>query len=723
MTGRPTRTARRCGATLAGALLAPLALGAAPEDPQGLWCFEPERRAPQRAYEAALREGVSNDRLAETHAVLSARPHPAGSPGDLDVIRYLAESFRSAGLEVEEQWLDLYLATPVDAEVELVTAGARVALPLRERPVEGDPDSASPEVSIGWNAYSASGDVTAEYVYVNYGRQADFERLAELGVDLTGKIALARYGGNFRGFKAKFAEAAGAAGLIMFTDPEDSGYVRGLMYPDGGYANGSQIQRGSIKTLPYAGDPLTPGFPATPGARRLDPETVALPRIPVQPIGWDAAEPLLRAMTGPVVPEPWQGALPLNYRLESGAGVRVRLRVEQERGLVRTANVVGTIRGAVRPDEVIVVGGHHDAWTHGAGDPNAGLMIVVELARVFAERAAAGEPPDRTIMFAGWAAEEYGLIGSTEWVERHADMLRESCVAYLNLDMSAMGPHFWASAAPTLKGLVIDATRDVAQACDPGTTVYDAWLTRTGADASEPAIGNLGGGSDHVAFYCHVGVPSMTMGGRGGRGVSYHSAYDTIHWYRKVVGDDYEPGAMVARVGATAVARLANADVLPLDASRYASDMRRHLDDIEARAARVGMELPLGGVHSRVAQLLLLGREYEGVRALFETGAEAPSPERVESINGLLMSLERVWVGQGLPGRPWYRSTWVSPDANSGYAAWMLPKLRAAIEMGDDSLMHEALTTYERTLDVLVDRARELGYDPAGDAGGRGGRE
>lgn len=652
----------------------------------GLWCFHPQRRAREAAYERSLNEAVDPATLKAFHEELAAVPHPAGSPGDRRTIDYIASQLADMGLDVETQWIDVYLSEPVGAELEIVRRDgtpAREALPIKERPV--DDYSADAELSFGWNAYSASGDVTGEVVYANYATKADFERLGALGVDCAGKIVIARYGGNYRGYKAKFAEEAGAIGLIIFNDPENVGYVRGLMYPEGGWANETQIQRGSIKTLPYAGDALTPGEPAIEGTQRLDPATLALPKIPVQPVGWVAARPILEAMRGAVVPEDWQGGLPLNYRLTGGEGLRVRLKVEQKRGLVRTANVVGSIAGERFPEQSIVIGCHHDAWTHGAGDPTAGLNIVMELARTFAERAANGQRPARTIRFAAWAAEEHGIIGSTEWVEQHAAELSAGCVAYLNLDMAAMGPNFGASASPLLRTLIADATRDVEQAGTPGASVYQVWSGRNHELTPEQQIGSLGGGSDHVGFNCHLGIPCMSMGAGGSSGVSYHSAYDNLAWYWKVVGDDYEPAAMITRVAQIACARLANADVLPLDLTAFADQFVSDLDGIEQRAASLGKDLPPARtLRGALERLRIIG---ERLRPTVDLAFhEHDTAERtLRSINHDLMTASRGWArASGLPERPWYRNLLIATDPDSGYSAWALPELRWYVETWPD---------------------------------------
>ncbi|MFZ9882728.1 MAG: M28 family peptidase, partial [Phycisphaerales bacterium] len=314
-----------------------------------------------------------------------------------------------------------------------------------------DPATAHPDLDIAWNAWSGSGTAEAGVVYVNYGRKQDFERLAELGIDPRGKIALARYGGNFRGYKAKFAEAAGCVGLVIFTDPADSGATRGKTWPDGGgWANPDCVQRGSLVTLPYIGDPLTPFVEASRDAARLDLAQVALPKIPVQPIGYGAAQQIVSRMKGRAAPDDWKGGLPCAYALED-ADLRLRMEVEQVREVTRTANVIARLRGATRPDEEVIVGSHHDAWCFGAADPLAGTICTMESARNFAALARAGERSDRTLVFCAWGAEEYGIFGSVEYVERDTAALATRAVAYINLDMSAMGLKPGAGVSPTLR--------------------------------------------------------------------------------------------------------------------------------------------------------------------------------------------------------------------------------------------------------------------------------
>ncbi|GAB4549618.1 MAG: transferrin receptor-like dimerization domain-containing protein [Phycisphaerales bacterium] len=643
------------------------------------WCFTADRQDAQLASEQALTSLIDADRLRAWHDMACARPHPAGSVGDRALIRALATELTRMGLDVEVQWFEALLAHPVDASLELIASGDITQLPIKEPPVEGDACSASDELTFGFNAYSATGEVTAPYVYANYGRWQDFERLEELGVEVEGKIVIARYGGNYRGFKAQFAQEAGAVGLVMFTDPANS--ARGPVYPEGGWANEHAIQRGSILTGPYPGDPLTPGvFAGDEDAERLSIDDIELPAIPVQPVGYEAIEPVLRAMSGPDAPEDWQGGIDTAYRLTSG-GAALTLRVEQDIRPTRTANVIATLRGDVQPELEVIAGCHHDAWTHGAGDPGAGTMVLLELARVFAERARAGDVPDRTLRFCFWGAEEHGIIGSTEYVESREFELKHGCIAYINLDMAAMGPRFGASAAPSLGRVIREAAGSVASIADPSKSLLDEWA---GPDGLDPRVGTMGGGSDHVAFQCRAGVPCMALSMRGAQGVSYHSAYDTLAWYRKVVGEDYQPAVAVSKVAALILSRLANADVLPLEPWTYGDACARahiHLeDDLQALNPSACTQLHTAWHTWRQTAMAYTGAMLEAL-----DGQRDPY-----AVNAALMRADRAWIeteGKGLPGRDWYRNHFAAPDERSGYSAWVLPGLRAAIERRDPSML------------------------------------
>ncbi|MFG0315403.1 MAG: M28 family peptidase, partial [Phycisphaerales bacterium] len=471
-----------------------------------------DQREAYAALERRMLELPSAERLAEMHEQLASVPHPAGSIGDALTVDRIEALMTEFGLKVERHPIWVYISRPVDAKLEIIEP-ERIELSLKERPIERDPDTSHEDLDIGWNAYSGSGDVFGSVVYANYGRIEDFERLEQLGVSVTGKIVICRYGQIFRGLKAKHAEEAGAIGLILYTDPEDDGWGKGRAWPEGGYANETSIQRGGLKTLPQPGDPLTPKREATEDANRIDEDVPALPVIPVQPIGWGAAQQILGRMTGEVAPPDWHGGLPFPYAVEGGGELKVRLMVEQVREVVKTWNVIGTIEGTGGTDTEVFVGSHHDAWGFGASDPLSGTICMLEAARTLAE-VAKEHPPYRTMRFCAWAAEEHGIIGSTEYVESRMHFMSQWAVAYINLDMSAMGPNFGAMSSPGLRTLIAEVARDVPQAGDPSKSVFDAWVAR-GEDPNvpgQPRFSDVGGGSDHLPFW---GVGCMSVCGLG----------------------------------------------------------------------------------------------------------------------------------------------------------------------------------------------------------------
>lgn len=658
--------------------------------------FAPRDRPEELALEKRLIERVDRQNLARLHELLAREPHAAGTPGDERVVDAIEGEFKSLGLTVEKHPFWALLARPISAQLQIV-APVRLDLAVDEPPIPGDPYSTAAGSTLGWNAYSGSGEATGEVVYANYGRKEDFEKLRELGVDVQHKIVIARYGGNFRGFKAKFAEEAGAAGLIIFTDPRDSGYMQGLVKPEGGWAPPEQIQRGSLKTLPYEGDPLTPGKEATRDAERLDQADLALPKIPVQPIGYGAASEILSRMTGEPVPGGadggWQGGLPFTYRLSGGPDLRVRLHVEQQRDIVKSHNVIATIPGSEHPEEMVIIGSHHDAWVHGAMDPLAGAIVVLEAARLFADQLRQGWRPKRSIVFAAWGAEEYGIIGSTEWVESRKEALGLHGVSYLNLDGAARGLELNASASPMLKSVILDAARSVPFPSKEGhKTLLDEWRERKpdANNPNEPAFGNLGGGSDHVAFYCHVGVPSAGIMGGGQAGDTYHSLYDNVYWYKRILHDDYAAAEMITRVVAVATARMADALLPPFDATRIGGDFARHVRDLAALAIKRGATFSDAALLEAAQKLDEQAQQTQRAElAAIERGDL--SADRLERLERLCVSLGRLWIRDDWIGaRPWYRNMFAATDADSGYAPWMLPPLREAIERNDPRMLHAA---------------------------------
>jgi N-acetylated-alpha-linked acidic dipeptidase len=643
--------------------------------------------------------------LAAFHEVLASEPHVAGTPGDARTIERLRAAFAAMGegtpgWSVEVQEIFPLLARPTRARLEIVSAApAREAtheradtsdgnpsdrvhpsagpltLSITEPSLAVDPSTAHPDLDIAWNAWSGSGLVEAGVVYVNYGRREDFERLTALGIDPRGKIALARYGGNYRGFKAKFAEAAGCVGLVMFTDPADSGFVKGKTWPDGGgWASAASVQRGSILTLPYVGDPLTPHREATRDAERLPTESVALPTIPVQPIGYGAAQEIISRMSGAESPKEWRGGLPCEYRLDD-ANLTLRLEVEQVRAVTPTANVIARLEGAVRPEESVIIGSHHDAWCAGAADPLAGTICMMESARTFAKLAREGKRPDRTLIFAAWGAEEYGIIGSTEFVERDAARLSRGVVAYINLDMSAMGLRPGAAVSPTLRPLVARALASAPDASGSATAL-DVWSKN---DAGAFQFGDLGGGSDHVAFWCHAGVPSIALFASGSEGAVYHSNYDTLAWYRANVGDDYRSAQLVSGITNALVATLADVREPHISVTALVDDgvvqVTRLQELARARAALLGEALPI--TETLLDTILKTFGSMRRFAARADARvANAPRPGDA----ALLWSLRSAWMTpDGLEDRPWFRNLLAATDRDSGYATATWPLLREAI--------------------------------------------
>ncbi|NND08472.1 MAG: M28 family peptidase [Saprospiraceae bacterium] len=617
-----------------------------------------------------------SDRFKKHLKELTKVPHRAGTPENKAVADYIQKVMADAGMQSVQHPYDIYLPTgPGDIAVELVMP-IRMPLNNQEYLLSEDPYSQQ-DVGPGWNSYSGSGDVTAEVVYANYGTKEDFEKLAELGIDVKGKIVIARYGGNFRGYKAKFAEAAGAAGLIMYTDPEDSGYMKGLSYPEGTYFSESTIQRGSVLTLDYSGDPLTPFEPALPldGAvqvDRLDPKDVAFHTIPVTPLPYGSAKEILNRMTGTVVPQAWQGGLPHTYRITGGADLKVRLMVQQEKAFTRVQNVVGTFVGSEHPDDWIIMGAHFDAWVHGASDPNSGTAMLLCLAEAIGEMIRQGHTPKRTIKIAHWDAEEHGIIASTEWVEQFSEELSNNTIAYFNADGACSGLRFGGSSAPSLKGLLIEATKAVPY-IDQDSTVYEHWLSQLKDQSKGPKIGNLGGGSDHLGFYAHLGIPSLGAG--MGSPTLYHSAYDNFHWYKTFADPKFQSGPTVAKVFGIMALRLSNADIIPLDVHRIGTDLKVHILNAKEKIQTYAPEYEITSLITAVDSLAVATDHYNAlVNEKLKMGKL--KSRRIKKLNSYLIQLDRAFIDEeGMAYGKWFRSLYASSDPYSGYASWMLPGL------------------------------------------------
>lgn len=685
--------------------------------------FVPGRQDAQRKLEADFKTKQSSAAFKNHLEHLSSIPHITATPENEKVRDYIAETMRNAGWQVDIYPHDVLLPKgPGDIAVELVTP-TRQPLNIREFLFPQDKYASDPRLTPGYNAWSGSGDVTREVVYANYGRKEDFEQLAAMGVSVKDKIVLARYGGNFRGYKAQFAQAAGAAGVIIFTDPGDSGYMRGLTFPEGPYYSESIIQRGSLLTVPYTGDPLTPGEAALPLDAKNTPKRMAmadvqLHRIPVTPLPYGSAVEILKRMAGAKpVPAGWQGGLPFTYRLEGGPALTVRLMVKQEKAIQRIYQVVGTLTGVDFPDEWIIAGCHYDAWSYGATDPNSGTAMLLSLTESLGKLAKTGQKPRRTIKVCHWDAEEPGVIGSAEWSEQFRDELSQKAVAYMNYDAAVSGRTFGASASPSMKKLIIEATQAV-QYPDSNKTVYQLWLgnkaagnpTRvTGSSApavaeGEPTIGNLGGGSDHIAPYMHVGIPSLSAGMEGP--TLYHSQYDDLFFYDKFADPTYKMGPMMEQIVGTMTLRLANADLVPYDVKRYPTDLAVHL---KAAERAIQAYAPTYSIKPLLDAVADLSRSADACEAAQQQYLKAGRTDKLIELNRELRLLERAFIDpKGNAFGSWYRSLYASSDPNSGYASWMLPGLLYEASLKSTANLPDLESRYKKAIITLSEKLQTL---------------
>jgi N-acetylated-alpha-linked acidic dipeptidase len=644
---------------------------------------------------------------------LTIDPHIAGTKEDYATAIYVRDQMRSYGLAAELKEYQVWLPYPkTPAIVELITS-RRQRLPVHETVVTKDPSSSHPKITPLFNGYSASGDVTAPLVYANYGLPGDYEELKKLGVDIKGKIVLVRYGNSFRGVKAKVAEDQGAIGCIIYSDPADDGYMQGDVYPKGPWRSGESGQRGSVQYLfDYPGDPLTPGRPAIEGVPRLKPEEATnLTRIPVQPIAYDVARTLLSPLKGPVRPRGFQGGLPFPYHVGGTADVKVRLKTDMDYKLRAIWNVVARIDGAQEKDRWVILGNHRDAWVFGAVDPNSGSSAMLEIARGFGQLVKQGWKPRRSIIFCSWDAEEYGLIGSTEWVEELADELREKVVAYLNLDSAVSGPNFGASSVPSLWKLIRGVTKDVK---DPksGKSVYQQWQDharegRSDTDPDPPAealIGALGSGSDYTPFLQHLGIPSTDMGFGGDYGV-YHSAYDSFYWMENFGDPGFFYHVTAAQLLGTMAIRVADVEVLPFDYTDYANQLREFFTDANRIAKRRNLE---GSFDEKAMNLALEEFSKEAARVESkrqEAIREKPNATELRRLNDVLIRVERQFTdARGLRNRTWYKHQIYAPGFYTGYAAQPLADFRQALDDRNTTSARESLV---RIVDAIK-RATEV---------------
>jgi N-acetylated-alpha-linked acidic dipeptidase len=654
--------------------------------------------------EKKLRSFPDPTRAREYMKRMAAEPHHAGSPGSKAVADYALGLLREWGFEATIEEFEALLPYPAETRLEL-TAPVKVRLKLKEPVLPADPDSGDRGQLPLYNAYSGSGDVTAPLVYVNYGVPADYQRLAKLGVDVKGKIVIARYGGSWRGTKPKVAAEHGAVGCLIYSDPKDDGYYQGDTFPRGPFRPSNSAQRGSVMDMPvYVGDPLSPGWASVKGGRKLKrEEAVTIMKIPVLPISWSDALPLLENLGGPIAPPEWRGALSITYHIGAGPA-EVHLKTESDWTSKPVYNVIARMPGAVLPDEWVIYGNHHDAWVNGAADPISGAIALLETARAFSQLKATGWQPRRTLLFALWDAEEFGLIGSTEWVEQHRDELQRKAMVYLNTDMN-VGGRLGAGGSQMLEQFFTGVIRDIE---DPakGKSLLALAAEAPGEDgvttAGQPfALGPLGAGSDYVAFVHHAGIPSLNLGfSRPGGSGTYHSIYDSYAWFATQMDKDFQYSRLLAQVMATSILRLSEAPLIPHDFRAVARVVRQWTGEIKTQYAK----LDLSELSKAAEGLEAAAKRYQ------EAAARKPSdPARFAAANRILLGAERALTRQaGLPGRPWFRNQLYAPGLYTGYSARTLPGVREAADLGkmDEAQQQSAvLAETVREFAALVDRA------------------
>jgi N-acetylated-alpha-linked acidic dipeptidase len=700
--------------------------------------FTPASAAHETTLEEKFKSIPTPTEERRQHRIFTAEPHIAGSKRNNELADYIRDEWKKQGLEdVIIRQYDVYGSNPKSASLEMI-APVHYQAVLRETPLPGDDDSKNPAISGAWAGMSISGEVTAPVVYAHSGNPEDYELLRKNGISVKGKIVLARYSNpySYRGFKALTAQREGAAALLIYSDPQEDGFKKGKVDPDGPWGPEYHIQRGAITyDFMVPGDPQTPGWASVPGAKRIPIEdAVSAPKIMAMPLSWHDAKPLLENMDGPLAPPDWQGGLPFPYHM-GGGRVQAHLKIEMQNGTQPYYVVEGRIRGAELPDEWVVMGNHRDAWVFGGVDPSSGTASMMELTRALGELKKQGRRPRRTLIFCSWDGEEVGLTGSTEWGEQFADELRAKAVAYLNVDEATSGPNFHGQAVASLAPMLVEATRTLK---DPsGASLYDAWKTSTakekaegkqsgqmndsGVSDSSLADTRIGSGSDHTVFLNFVGMPVIGLQFDGDYGV-YHSAYDDFYWMNHFGDPGYRYHTLMTQLWGVTALRLANADLLPFDFASYAKNIREFVNDLanenkplintvilsEAAAPRSGEAaqskdpVPADTIHGLAvsshpgspANALDLTAVRTAIDAFEAAGktlneslakklAAGPVDAKLAlTLNHGMMQVERNWLNpDGIPGRPWFKH--ILYGARFTYAHLELPGLTEAVEAQD----------------------------------------
>ncbi|RKY84856.1 hypothetical protein DRQ09_08010 [candidate division KSB1 bacterium] len=677
---------------------------------QKIFGFYPENSKKEISLEKRFKLIPSSKEIKKNLRILSEEAHMAGTPADYANAKFVKEKMIEYGIETKLDEYVVYLPYPEEIKLKMVEPEEK-EFNLREQGWLWDKDSYDRNAVVPFNAYSASGNITSQLVYVNYGLPEDYRVLSDIGISVKGKIAIIRYGKCYRGVKVYLAEKNGASGVILYSDPADDGYMVGDIYPRGPMRPPSGVQRGSIKYMfYYPGDPLTPGWASIENQNRLNPEdAVDLPHIPCIPISYGNAKDLLKCISGPEVPQKWQGGLPFRYHIGPGPA-KVNMNVKMEYRNRKIWNTIGRIEGTKRKDELVILGNHRDAWTFGAADPNSGTVVMLEIAKTLGKLLKKGFKPSRTIILATWDGEEFGIIGSTEWVENNIKRLKEKAILYLNVDTGVTGRNFGASATPSLRNFIRDVTKSVI---DPATgqTVYEAWrknqkideLNKKKKEKIDTRIGILGSGSDFAAFFNFAGISSLGWSFGGKSGV-YHSQFDNFY-YMSEFGDPgfvYHP--VIVKLTGIAILRFANCDILPLDYYTYAREVEKYVDDLGKYSSN---KIDLSTVKEKVINWKNLCKELND-KIKVELKENSLSSADVDLLNEKLMKIERNFLNEdGLPGRSWYKHTIFAPGFHSGYSAITIPGVREAISNGKIDEAKKQLRVLSLILDNINTLTRE----------------
>jgi N-acetylated-alpha-linked acidic dipeptidase len=732
-------------------------------EPVALPGYSSAASASERDWETKFRALPSTDNLREDMRRLSARPHNVGSPYDKDNAEWILSQFKQWGLDASIETFYVLFPTPKERVLELVEPTTYTAK-LQEPSVAGDPTSNQKDEQLPtYNAYSIDGDVTAPLVYVNQGVRADYDELDRMGISVEGAIVIARYGGAWRGIKPKVAAEHGAVGCIIYSDPKDDGYSAGETFPNGPYRPEQGVQRGAVTDTLYEGDPLTPGYGAAKDAKRLPIKgNPLITKIPVLPISYGDAQPLLAAIGGQTVPREWRGGLPITYHVGPGPA-KVHLKVAFNWDIKPIYDVIARIPGSDFPDQWIIRGNHHDAWVNGAEDPISGQVALIEEAHSMAVLERQGWKPKRTIIFCAWDGEEPGLLGSTEWVETHQDELRQKAVMYVNSDTNGRG-FLGIEGSHSLEHFINGVARDVK---DPETDLSvwkrDQLLSiahpeedgerqdaRSGTDLH---IGALGSGSDYTPFLDFAGIASVNLGfyGESGGGI-YHSVYDDFYWYTHFADTDFVYGRALSQTAGTALMRMADAEMLPFDFHNFAGTVHTYVGELEKLLSSQQKEIAETnkeideGVFSAIADPkktslpparkaippYLNFAPLENADAALTQSADRftkalaaaringelniPAPALAE-INALLIRSERKLTRDaGLPGRPWFKHQIYAPGAYTGYGVKTLPAVREAMEQENWKQAEEQVPLVAKVLQDeadLIDKVTALLASPA----------